>query len=86
MKRVAFVIGVLALGFAAAAPANAKYAVVQFKSGFCRVWTDTAYKPADGTWMMWRHHHHTYYNLASWDKAHARLAWEAKHKHCKYWY
>jgi hypothetical protein len=35
MKRVAFVVGVLALGFAASTPARADFAVVKFDAGYC---------------------------------------------------
>ena len=41
MKRLAFAVGVLALGFAAATPARADFAVVKFELGFCRIWWDT---------------------------------------------
>ena len=34
MKRLAFAIGVLVLGFAASTPARADYALVKFKIGF----------------------------------------------------
>jgi hypothetical protein len=38
--------GVLALGFAAATPANADFAVVKFKdTGYCRAWYDHTAKP-----------------------------------------
>jgi hypothetical protein len=45
MKQLAFALGLLAVGFAAAAPAHADYAVVQFGDGFCRVWWDSAGTP-----------------------------------------
>ena len=56
MKRLAFAIGVLALGFSAASPARADFAVVRFDSGYCRVWTDTAAGPQDGHYLWFRHH------------------------------
>ena len=37
MKRLAFAVGVLALGLVATAPAHADYAIVKFKSGYCRI-------------------------------------------------
>jgi hypothetical protein len=45
MKRLVFAAGVLALGFAAATPARADFAVVKFELGFCRIWWDTGAKP-----------------------------------------
>jgi hypothetical protein len=45
MKRLAFAVGVLALGFAAATPARADFAVVKFEFGFCRIWWETSAKP-----------------------------------------
>jgi hypothetical protein len=42
MKRLALAIALMALGFSAASPARADFAVVRFDSGYCRVWTDTA--------------------------------------------
>ena len=40
MKRLAFAIGVVALGLSASTAARADYAVVMFKDGYCRVWND----------------------------------------------
>ena len=37
MKRLAFAVGVLALGFVATAPAHADFAIVKFRSGYCRI-------------------------------------------------
>jgi hypothetical protein len=51
MKRLAFAIGVLALGFAASTPARADYALVRFESGFCRIWWDSAGNPLGVGWM-----------------------------------
>ena len=42
MKRFAFAVGLLALGFAAATPARADYAVVRFETGYCQIWWDAA--------------------------------------------
>ena len=63
MKRLVFAIGVLALGVAATAPAHADFAIVKFNSGYCRIWADTAIKPADGTFIWWQWHHYRHYNL-----------------------
>ena len=50
MKRFAFAIGLLALGFAAATPARADYAVVRFDSGYCRIWWDGSATPWGVNW------------------------------------
>jgi len=90
MKRIAFAIGVLALGFAASAPARADFAVVKFNSsGWCRVWTDTAYPPPDGKFLWWRarwHHHvHWYYRLPTWAAADHKLHKAIAHHRCRAW-
>lgn len=50
MKRLAFAIGVLALGFTAATPARADFAVVKFELGFCRIWWATSATPWGAGW------------------------------------
>lgn len=50
MKRLAFAIGVLALGFVASAPARADFAVVKFESGYCRIWWDSSANPYGTGW------------------------------------
>ena len=50
MKRFAFAIGLLALGVAAAAPARADYAVVQFETGYCQIWRDGSATPWGVNW------------------------------------
>jgi hypothetical protein len=50
MKRLAFAVGVLALGFAATTPARADFAVVKFENGYCRVWWDSAATPWGKNW------------------------------------
>ena len=50
MKRLAFAIGVLALGFAATSPARADYAVVRLQDGWCKVWCDSAATPWGDEW------------------------------------
>jgi hypothetical protein len=44
MRRLAFVLGLLVIGFAAS-PARADFAVVRFQDGWCRVWWDSAGTP-----------------------------------------
>ena len=70
MKRLAFALGVLALG--AVTPARADFAVVEFNSGYCRVWTDTEAGPQDGHYLWFRHHwgwHPWYYRFHTWEEA-----------------
>jgi hypothetical protein len=50
MKRLAFAVGVLALGFTAATPARADFAVVKFELGYCRIWWDSGAKPWGAGW------------------------------------
>jgi hypothetical protein len=50
MKRLAFAAAVLGLGFAAATPAHADYAVVQFPSGWCKIWWDSSASPWGNNW------------------------------------
>jgi hypothetical protein len=50
MRRLAFAIGVLALGFTAASPARADYAVVRFEGGYCRIWWDSGATPEGTGW------------------------------------
>jgi hypothetical protein len=52
MKRLAFAVGVLALGFTAATPARADFAVMKFELGFCRIWWDTGAKPWGAGWTQ----------------------------------
>jgi hypothetical protein len=50
MKRLAFAVGVLALGFAASSPARADFAVVKFEFGYCRIWWEGAATPWGSGW------------------------------------
>lgn len=50
MKRLAFAVGVLALGFAASTPARADFAVVKFEWGYCRIWWDSGANPLGTGW------------------------------------
>jgi hypothetical protein len=61
-----------ALGFAAATPANADFAVVKFKdNGACRAWYDYAAKPWGTSQVLW-------VSVNSWDVAQT--------KGCKAWW
>ena len=89
MKGFAVALGLLALGFSAATPARADFAVVDFNSGYCRVWTGTAAGPEDGRYVWFhRHwgHHHWHYRFHTWagaDKAMHRAVW--RHR-CNHWW
>ena len=49
MKRLAFVVAMLAIAFASF-PARADYAVVRFEDGWCRIWWDSAGTPWGVGW------------------------------------
>jgi hypothetical protein len=49
MKRLAFAIGILAIGLTIS-PARADFAVVRFEDGFCRIWWDSAGTPWGAGW------------------------------------
>lgn len=50
MKRLAFAVSVLALGFAASTPARADFTVVKFEAGFCRIWWNSSATPWGTGW------------------------------------
>ena len=50
MKRLAFAVGVFALGLPASTPARADFAVVQLENGWCKVWWDSASTPWGNDW------------------------------------
>jgi hypothetical protein len=50
MKHLAFAIGVMALGFAAATPARADWAVVKWNDGYCHLWWDASSTPWGAGW------------------------------------
>ena len=86
MKRRAFAVGVLALGVVATAPAKADYAIVKFRSGYCRIWDHTAVAPPDGHFLWWRWGHHWYYRLPTLGIAQHKLH-QAVHWHrCYHWW
>lgn len=82
MKSLVAAIGVVALGLAASTAARADFAVVKFKSGYCRVWTDVAAGPQDGRYLWWRHHHRVHVRLRTWDSAERRVHWAVAHHRC----
>jgi hypothetical protein len=50
MKNLALGIGILVLGFAAATPAHADFAVVKFPDGYCQIWWDASATPWGDSW------------------------------------
>lgn len=74
MKQLAIAIGLLALGFSAATPARADFAVAKFDNGYCRVWADTAAQPSGGRFLWFRgHRDHWHYRFLTWDGGHRAM-------------
>ena len=88
MKRLAFAIGVLALGFSAATAAHADFAVVRFNSNYCRVWTDTAQRTENFQYLAfqryWRGHRWWQYRFdtlaAAQDALHEAVSMQRCHQ------
>ena len=80
MKRFAFAMSVLAVGFVAATAARADYAVYKFRdNGACRAWYDHATKPTGAYQVLWA-------KTPTWEVAQTKGAYAMKHKWCKAWY
>lgn len=86
MKSLVAAIGVVALGFAASTAARADFAVVKFKSGYCRVWTDVKAGPQDGAYLLWRNHHRVHTGLGTQASADKHMHWAVAHKRCQHWW
>ena len=54
MRNLAFALGVLALSATTVMPAHADFAVVRFKSGYCRIWGPPAAPPQDFQYLAFR--------------------------------
>jgi hypothetical protein len=67
MKRLAFAVGVLALGLAASSPARADYAVVRLPDGWCKIWWDSSDNPWGAGWTK------IAFNLPDWTAAASAL-------------
>ncbi len=80
MKKLAFAIVVLALGFAASTPARADFAVVKFKDGSCRAWHDHTSPPWGAGWK------YLWVGLPSWEVAQEKGAYAMKHHWCRQWW
>ena len=50
MKYLSVATGLLMLGFIAATPAHADFAVVQYGSGHCQIWWDSGDNPWGDAW------------------------------------
>lgn len=74
---MAFAVGVFALAVSATTAARADYAVVMFKNGDCRVWTDSKAAP---TGHGWKYH---WVGLKSWDAAAHKKHYAMAHHWCK---
>lgn len=83
MKRLGIAAAILALGFAASTAARADFAVIKFKDGSCRVWTDTKTGPVMGVqgkdwWWVGK-------PTKTKEAAAKKGAWDVKHKKCASW-
>lgn len=65
LKSLALAVPMLALAFAAATPARADYALIQFASGECEVWSDSADNPWGSGWTKLA------FGLPNWDAGQA---------------
>ena len=80
MKSIAFAIAVAALGFAAATPAHAEFAIIKFKdTGACRAWYNPGVTPWGATQVLW-------VKTPTWDVAQSKGGYAMKHHWCKAWY
>jgi hypothetical protein len=86
MMRLAFVIGLLAISLTSATPVRADFAVVTFNSGYCRVWTETAFGPQDGHYLWFPSPIGWHFRFLTWEGAdlamHRAVAWNR----CHHWW
>ena len=85
MIRLTFALGLMVLAIAAASPARADFAVIKFGSGYCRVWTNTAWGPEDGRFLhfpRWSWH----YRFATWDGASLAMRRAVAWHRCYHWW
>ena len=83
MKRLPFALGILTVSFCVAPPALADFAVVRFNSGFCRIWTDTAFGPQDGQFVVFRVHYHRFDRFHTREPAERALHWAVSRHVCR---
>jgi len=75
--RLAFVVGIMAIGLVASTTAQADYAVVMFKDGYCRPWSDSKATPIHAGW---KYH---WVGLKSWGDAAHKKHYAMKRHWCK---
>jgi hypothetical protein len=85
MMRLAFAIGLLALGFTAATPARADFAVVEFRSGYCRIWDHTIFGPEDGRYLHFPYQWSWHYRFHTFEGANMAMHWAVAHHRCHHW-
>ena len=82
MKRLAFGVAILAFSFAASTAARADFAVIKYKDGACRVWSDTKMAPmgmkGKDWWWVGK-------PVKTKEAAAKKGARAMKHKKCKSW-
>jgi hypothetical protein len=86
MTRLAFVLGLLALGFVSTTPARADFAVIEFNSGYCRIWTDTAFGPEDGRYLWFWSPWGWMYSFPTWEAADMAMHRAVAHHRCYHWW
>jgi hypothetical protein len=84
--RLVFAIGLFTVVSSyMAAPALADFAVIQFASGYCRVWPNTADGPQDGHFGMFPTRHGLIGRFDTLEQANAALALAVEHQVCRNW-
>ena len=83
MKRLAFALGLLTVSVCATSSALADFAVIHFNSGYCRIWTDTAFGPQDGQFVIFRIHHRQFDRFHTRGPAEAALHWAVSRHVCR---
>jgi hypothetical protein len=86
MMRLTFALGLLVIGFTATTPARADFAVIKFGSGYCRVWTDTAFGPQDGQYLPFWSPIGWIYRFPTWEAANIALQHAVAHHRCYHWW
>jgi hypothetical protein len=83
--RRAFAIGLFTV-VSSFVPAFADFAVIQFHSGYCRVWPNTADGPQDGHFGMFPTRHGLTDRFDTLEEANAALALAVEHQVCRNWH
>jgi hypothetical protein len=85
MMRLSFAIGLLALAFTAAIPARADFAVVEFRSGYCRIWDQTIFGPEDGRYLHFPYPWSWHWRFHTFEGANMAMHWAVAHHRCHHW-